>query len=307
MGTVAQQLIAAAAALAMVIGPSFLALWFMLRRKRKAREDRRSPLTSDLLRGPGHQLREKLEDARLDAASDLMVLMVIPGLALATLHTTLLVTGKLQPTGILVIVLVGIAVFSARQIRVLLRNSEYMDQLRLGLDAELAVGQELDQLMRQGAVVFHDVPGEKFNVDHVVIAQQGVFAVETKGYRKPNRDGGSADATVVYDGDALKFPDWSSNKPIAQSQRQAAWLAQWLRSATGEAVVVTPVLALPGWFVDRQGRGTVVVFGRTELQRFLLKARDARPLNAEQMQRIVHQVEQRCRDVKPSYRPLEED
>lgn len=47
----------------------------------------------------------------------------------------------------------------------LLRLSVKMDRMRVGLDAEMAVGQELDQLMRDGAVVYHDVPGEAFNID----------------------------------------------------------------------------------------------------------------------------------------------
>jgi hypothetical protein len=69
----------------------------------------------------------------------------------------------------------------------------------------------------------------------------------------------------------------------------------------------TPVLALPGWFVDRRGRGSVLVLSGAELQDHLLKARDAKPLLPEQMQRIVHQLEQRCRDVQPFYRPVEGD
>jgi type I restriction enzyme R subunit len=80
---------------------------------------------------------------------------------------------------------------------------------------------------------------------------------------------------------------------------------QSVTGATGERIEATPVLALPGWFVDRQGRGPVLVFSGSELRRHLLKARDSRPLSAEQMQRVVHQVEQRCRDVKPRYRPDE--
>jgi hypothetical protein len=178
-----------------------------------------------------------------------------------------------------------------------------MDKLRLGIDAELAVGQELDQLMRDGAAVFHDLPGDKFNIDHVVIAPQGVFAVETKGYAKPNRGGGTADATVVFDGKSLAFPDWSSSKPIEQADRQARWLADWLTSATGEPVHVAPALALPGWYVERKGRGPVLVFSGRELRGHLLKARTAQPLSAEQMRRVTHQVEQRCRDVEPQYRP----
>ena len=53
--------------------------------------------------------------------------------------------------------------------------------------------------MRRGAYVFHDVPADNFNIDHVVVSGQGIFAVETKGFTKPKRGGGNADATVVFD------------------------------------------------------------------------------------------------------------
>ncbi len=183
------------------------------------------------------------------------------------------------------------------------RRGDQMDKLSLGLDAELAVGQELDQLMREGATVFHDLPGEKFNIDHVVIAPQGVFAVETKGYAKPNRGGGPAEAKVVFDGRVLALPDWSSSKPIDQAARQAKWLSNWLTSATGESVRVAPVLALPGWYVERKGRGEVFVFSGKELRGHLLKVRHPQPLRPEQMRRVRHQVEQRCRNVSPRFGP----
>ena len=66
-------------------------------------------------------------------------------------------------------------------------------------------------------------------------------------------------------------------------------------------------MTLPGWYVDRKGRGPVPVLSGAELQDHMLRARDAHPLRPEQMQRVVHQVEQRCRDVKPFYRPIEND
>lgn len=178
-----------------------------------------------------------------------------------------------------------------------------MHQWHLGLDAELAVGRELDQLMRDSALVFHDLPAEKFNVDHVVIAPQGVFSVDTKGYTKRNRGGGADDAKVVYDGQTLVFPTWSSNKPPQQAKRQAVWLAKWLSSATDEAVQVVPVLALPGWYIECEGRGDVLVFSGRELRKRLFRARTAQPIPPEQVQRIVHQVEQRCPNVQPGFSP----
>lgn len=186
----------------------------------------------------------------------------------------------------------------------LIKRFRKIDTLRLGLDAEMAVGQELDQLMRKGAAVFHDIPGEHFNIDHVVVATQGVYAVETKGYAKPNRQQGAADAKVEFDGRCLRFPTWSTDKPLEQALRQARWLSKWLSSAVGSPVAVTPVLVLPGWFVDRKGRGEVWTFSGKELPK-LLAHRGARPISEQDVQRIAHQLEQRCRNVKPGYSPAE--
>ena len=184
--------------------------------------------------------------------------------------------------------------------RKLLKAGTRLDPLKAGYDAEVAVGQELDQLMRQGAATFHDLPAEQFNIDHVVVAAEGVFAVETKGFTKPNQGRGKADATVVYDGETLRFPSWTTKEPLEQAERQAAWLAKWLSSAVGSPVSVLPVIALPGWFVERTGRGRVRVFSGKELAG-LLKSRGTQALTTQDVQRIAHQVEQRCRTVTPLY------
>lgn len=131
--------------------------------------------------------------------------------------------------------------------------------------------------------------------------------METKGYRKPNRDGGATDARVIYDGEVLKFPEWSGAGALRQAARNAHWLSEWLTGATGEGIDVTPVVALPGWFVEHKGRGPVFVLSGAQLKDHLLKVRDAKPLSAEQVQRVTRQVEQRCRDVNPYYRPIEDD
>jgi hypothetical protein len=244
---------------------------------------------------------------RIDFGMDIALLMFVPMIPLALSHVLNLLGRRVGSSPVfLILVFIGIAAFVAWQIRTMRGKSALMDRLRLGLDAELAVGQELDQLMRAGAVVFHDLPADKFNIDHVVIAPQGVFAVETKGYTKPNRDGGPADSTVLFDGKVLTSPDWTSSKAIEQADRQAKWLANWLSSATGQLVAVAPIVALPGWYVERKGRGDVLVFSGKELRSSLLGARTATPLGAEQMQRVVYQVEQRCRDVAPSYKPDDE-
>ena len=280
-------------------GPA-IAVVFMLRRKRRARARRRSPIGKDLLRSPGHSLRGQMDQLHTEVDFDLLQLMFLPLLMLTVFLAQGHVMGldRVMP---LTPVFVGLAVAAVGwTIRKLLSTSKQLDRLRAGYDAELAVGQELDQLMRQGAVVFHELPADGFNIDHVVISAQGVFAVETKGYTKPKRGSGKGDATVRFDGKMLSFPTWQTSDPLEQAERQAVWLAKWLVLATGSPIAALPVVALPGWFVERTGRGNVRVFNGKELAG-LLNARGAQMLSPQQVQQVAHQVEQRCRTVAPTY------
>ena len=60
-------------------------------------------------------------------------------------------------------------------------------------------------------------------------------------------------------------------------------------------MAVQPVLALPGWFVDRTGRGDVIVVSAKAIK-CLVKGRVV--LDQTSIQRIVHQLDRRCRDVE---------
>lgn len=283
-------------------GPACGAI-FLTWRRRRVRAERKSPIGRDMLTSPGHRLREQMDDLNGRITEDLIVLMVLPMGMAGVFMAQVLTEGPEHMWRVSwlygLTIFVGITVATRR----LLRKSAEMDNLRAGYDAELAVGQELDQLMCQGARVFHDLPGEQFNIDHVVISPRGVFAVETKGYTKQiGSDGraGKTNATVIFDGSALRFPGWTTPEPLQQAERQAKWLSKWLSSATGDTHTALPVLALPGWFVDRQGRGGVRVYSGRELPT-LLQALGTKSLTPDQLERAVHQVDQRCRTVAPSF------
>lgn len=67
----------------------------------------------------------------------------------------------------------------------------YVDRhvrLRSGTRAEVAVGETLEQLRRDGWIVMHDIerPSEA-NLDHVVSGPNGVFLIETKARRYEER------------------------------------------------------------------------------------------------------------------------
>ncbi|MEQ8693427.1 MAG: nuclease-related domain-containing protein [Pseudomonadales bacterium] len=202
------------------------------------------------------------------------------------------------------VVLVAIA------IRRLLKRFDRIRVLRLAYECELAVGQELDQLMRFGFRVFHDVQAGKFNVDHLVIGPAGVFAVETKGRSKRMDDaagGGKTVYRVAYENGVLTFPGWSESEPPKQAARQASWANKWLSEAVGFPVLVKPVVVLPGWYVENKDNPAVPVIASGYIEKFF---RSQRPqaLSPQQIQQISYQVDQKVRDLPPGEvgKPLSE-
>jgi hypothetical protein len=95
--------------------------------------------------------------------------------------------------------------------------------------------------------VIHDVVGDGFNIDHVVIGPGGVYSIETKTFSK------RIEGTVSFDGKSLKAAGYSPDRdPIVQGKAQAYWLKQLLAESTGRNVFVRPVVLFPGWFVEAE-------------------------------------------------------
>jgi hypothetical protein len=122
-------------------------------------------------------------------------------------------------------------------------------RLKLGRDGERVVGQFLERLREGGGQVFHDIPGEGFNLDHVVISTHGIYAIETKTLSKP-----WPKAKVVVDGDSLTVAGHAPDRnPIEQVTSAARWLEKTLQGSTGKRFFVRGVVVFPGWFVEQRG------------------------------------------------------
>jgi hypothetical protein len=65
---------------------------------------------------------------------------------------------------------------------------------------------------------------------------------------------------------------------------------------------VKPALTIPGWYVKRVRPNGIAVLNPSEFRSYLQGKRDTVVSDA-QIKRIIHQLDQRCRDVEPrSYR-----
>lgn len=250
----------------------------------------RSPLTSKLLRPPGHSLALKLEvtQERFFIRMALAAALAGGSGALAS------IPGSWSIIALLAVALVELGLLI--HLRFLLIQVRAQ---RRGLLGEQAVGETLAVLQAKGCHVFHDLVHENgegsFNIDHIIVGPQGVFAVETKYRQKPTAKGGT-DWKVEARAHTLHFPTGVDHASIPQAERQAQWLAGFLRKATAEPVKVHPILTLPGWWINVRERNGVPVLNEKQIAGFVLQS--PRILRDEQVQRIAHQLEQRCRDVE---------
>jgi len=265
-------------------------LWIIFRRKRQFRAEFLEPFTDLPLRSPGESLRLKIDELQDDFEGDALALLlggIFFGLMVYITPTTIrlmaLIFGALALAG-------AYAFYCPKIFRKLRKVWDY----KLGYKGECAVGQELNQLVADGFQVFHDLPFENFNIDHVLVGPAGVWAVETKTRRKPAALKGVARATVIYDGRALQFPWGTDTHGLDQAERNAKTLGQWLTASTGEATPVNAMLVLPGWWVERKARGSVTVLNSKEVRR-AFPTRVTQPLPPDRIQRIAFQLTERCR------------
>ncbi|SRR6266545_3511333 len=209
-------------------------------------KDKRSPLKDRPLRNPGQSLDEQIRDLASDYAHGPAVFALF--MVLVTALEWLKYYHSLPPKPWFYSSVAAPAVFYAvwRFFRV---RSEVKNH-RLGRDGEKEVGQKLEKLRERGYLVFHDILGNGFNVDHVLIGPAGVFTVETKTHSKS----AAGRPTVVFDGETILIDKVKPDRDaLGQARAQATWLSEVLRQSTGRTFEVRPVIVYPGWFVEYTG------------------------------------------------------
>ena len=168
---------------------------------------------------------------------------------------------------------------------------------RLGFSGERAVGEQLNQLMCDGCRVFHDFPlAEDWNIDHIVIAPSGVYAIETKAKRKGAASPSQQSHEVFYDGKTLEFPFHTDTRDLAQARDQAARLEKFLKTSLGESLPVQPILTLPGWYVISRSAGDVIVLNPKMIDAAIL-APTTPALSSDRIKQIARLLDQKCRDL----------
>jgi hypothetical protein len=131
-------------------------------------------------------------------------------------------------------------------------------QVRFLRDANIAVGHSLQRIATGHGRVFHDVPTSAGIVDHVIVGQSGIHAVNVVAHRALRRK------TVALSGNELRFQPDGQTIPIADIATRTTKLEQEFRDLLKNAVRVRSVIAVPGWQTEGQSNeGHLVVNERT--------------------------------------------
>jgi membrane protein implicated in regulation of membrane protease activity len=195
---------------------------------------------------PGQSVSEEIERVRDVALGDNFVLLAITaGVTAMTGVQWLLGTPPKVLFFVSLASFVGSLVYVVPRMK---RAREQVRRLRQGQAGERAVAEYLDTLRDPSVRALHDLVGDNFNVDHVVVAPQGIFVLETKTISKPvNRD-----VRVVFNGELVTLDGYvPPRNPVVQVKAAATWVRRLLKEALDRDYAVRPVLLFPGWFVER--------------------------------------------------------
>jgi hypothetical protein len=206
----------------------------------------KSPIKANPLRQPGQSIREQQNDLLFDRLFPLGTIILV--LWLVAGFEWMWMFRGVKPDPLYLTVFAGlITLYGLLRSLPLLRRLKY---LQSGYKGERAVGEYLDRLRVFGYRVYHDVPGEGGNIDHVIISTRGIYTIETKSQSKPAK----GQCTILYDGETVSLNGGPADSaPIIQARAQAAHLKRLLKEITGRQLAVRPLVVYPGWHVNEAG------------------------------------------------------
>ena len=251
----------------------------------KFKDKKRSPLKKGILHYAGQSLDERIEDV-LYSEILVPIIVIIFICVLAVLEWVRLYFNIPNMSWPYTIVALAFIIYYGIKI---IKNIRDIRNMGLGRDGECIVGESLEELRAMGYKVYHDVVGDSFNIDHILIGPAGVFTIETKTYRKQIGN----NSQIYYDGVKIRIdglPDSKIKDPIKQAKGQMYWLECFISDNVKMKVKVKPVVVFPGWYINQNNGGAEVwVLNEKALPTFIKNSETV--LSQEQIDLITATLE----------------
>jgi hypothetical protein len=215
-------------------------------------KETKSPIKNLPVRVPGQSIDEQIDKVLVKKLLEPLLIAGALCVMAVVEWVRYFLPSKPAPVLNTAIAILGI-MWAVWRIRPVIRQ---LRDLKLGRTGERAVGQYLEEQLRPaGFQVLHDIPGEGFNLDHVVVGPTGVFCIETKTRSKPAK----GPCSIQYDGEKVTVDGLAPDRdPVVQAKAAAKWLCELLESSTGKRFFVQPVVLFPGWYIEKMPANTEV-------------------------------------------------
>ena len=119
-------------------------------------------------------------------------------------------------------------------------------QVKFVRDANVAVGHQLQNIATGANRVFHDVETSAGIVDHVLVGQTGIYAVNVVARR------GGKKGSAVLNGNDLTFTNSDKTNAVVDVTASTARLEKEICKLLGHKIRVRSVIAVPGWDIGEQ-------------------------------------------------------
>lgn len=143
-------------------------------------------------------------------------------------------------------VALGFILHAVKKVRGLLNK---LRNCRKGLEGERLVGEVLNGLCdNKTSFVYHDIPGDQFNVDHILVSTRGVFVIETKHFDREKCHEFYFDGDMIYrqvkDGKKFLCP-----KLLPQMDGEACFIQSEIERRTEMKIPIIKVGIIVGSFI----------------------------------------------------------
>lgn len=267
-----------------LLGPGIIAGYIFLKKIQQNRVHLTEPFEEDsALRLPGHSLLEKIEKTHEEVA-DKILFLIFPTLIHALVFYVFFEQRSANEWTFVFLFGIETGVIALLGFR-LWRLLKELQCFRQGFRGEVFVSQILQPLTLMGYRVYHDLEFGDNKIDHILMNDCGIFCLETEIPQKRKTPAGKTSEEVIYDGTCLQFPWGKETDCLKQLQRNASFLAKYLREQTGQSIPIYPILLLPGWNINRTAKSSINVINPRELPAGLFYFPDF-PLSEGQIEEI---------------------